>query len=68
MNILYGELTGGTRARGHSMLRFRDVCKRHTEAGVTVPRDLERIVRDRDAKQLHTIQMRLSKSVCLLQR
>ena len=51
-DILYGELTTGTRPTGRPLLRFKDVCKRDLKLGNIRPADLEPTAADRDAWRL----------------
>ena len=51
-DILYGELTTGTRQTGRPFLRFKDVCKRDLKFGTIHPADLESTAADRDTWRL----------------
>ncbi len=45
-DIMYGELTSGTRPTGRPALRYKDVCKRDLKAGSLNPADLEAATAD----------------------
>ncbi len=45
-DIMYGELTSGTRPTGKPALRYKDVCKRDLKAGSLNPADLEAATTD----------------------